>query len=135
MLKKFFLFFTIAIALLLFTNFSFATDDFNSGVDNLGNDIKQTVDKTRETIGNIEQGAENAVGNMGEKVNEMMHSGDNNKEQDNSGYSAARTATTRSATGITNTNATTWVWIVLAVVGIIIVALTWYYASEKNTNR
>ena len=29
MLKKFFLFFTIAIALLLFTNFSFATDDFN----------------------------------------------------------------------------------------------------------
>ena len=90
MLKKFFLFFTIAIALLLFTNFSFAADDFNSGVDNLGNDIKQTVDKTRETIGNIEQGAENAVGNMGEKVNEMMHSGDNNKEQDNSGYSANR---------------------------------------------
>ena len=84
MLKKFFLFFTIAIALLLFTNFSFAADDFNSGVDNLGNDIKQTVDKTRETIGNIEQGAENAVWNVGEKVHEMMHSGNNNKEHANS---------------------------------------------------
>ena len=33
---------------------------------------------------------------------------------------------------INNTAATTWTWIAVAIAGIVIVGLVWYYASERN---
>ena len=45
-------------------------------------------------------------------------------------YTATRTATDR-ITGTTMTN-TAWVWLILGIVGVVIVALTWYYVSQYN---
>lgn len=58
----------------------------------------------------------------------------NNNNTDNNvfteGYNAVRTSVDEITTG--NMSTTTWVWIILAVAAIIIVAMVWYYAVQDN---
>ena len=69
MLKKIGLYITLIATVLLFTSFSFAS--------NLGNDIKDSMDKTGNTIQNVMNGVtdagKNAVDNMGNAVNDAAN--------------------------------------------------------------
>ena len=47
---------------------------------------------------------------------------------EDSGYSATRTSTTGNA-GMTNS---AWVWLIIGIVGIMIVALVWYYVAQDT---
>ena len=72
---------------------------------------------------------ENVTGNMDNKTMGSMTT-------DNDNYTATRT-TTRMATDTTTgtllgMSATMWTWLVMAIVGIAIIALVWMYAKQNN---
>ena len=49
----------------------------------------------------------------------------------NTGYTATRTATD-TGYGMTNT---AWIWLIVGIVGIMIVALVWYYVAQDTGTR
>lgn len=101
-------------------------------------------------IRNVVGGAENVVGGAVGGVTNGVHTGVTGTENaakntagatmtgtNNGTYNTTRTATTRAATtGSTGTflgmGATAWGWLIMAIVGIITVALVWYYGKEKE---
>ena len=102
--------FFVSLAILLFSIFSFsiclATD--GSGIGTAANDV-------RNFVGGVEDTVENAASsNM------------------NSGYSATRT-TTDTTMGMSQN---VWIWFVLGVAAIAIIAVVWYYSMQfTNTGR
>ena len=68
--------------------------------------------------------AKNAVMNAGNTVGTVTGTLDNGR----SDYTATRTATTNdNLFGMSNT---AWTWLILGIVGIVIVALVWYYGAQ-----
>ena len=89
--------------------------DFGQGVMNFANDVGSGIKNTAEDIGNSMQN---------------MFDGDNPNTTTGNDYNAARTSADASGTnGMANT---AWIWLILGVTGIIIIALTWYYVSQDN---
>lgn len=124
------------LAILLFSVSSFATNNIASnaaqGVRNVVGGAENVVENAASGITN---GIRNGVSNAENTMNKSMTSTTNN----NTNYNATRTATTRMATtGTNNTffgmNAITWSWLILAIVGIITVALVWYYGKQFESN-
>lgn len=136
--------FTLIAITTIFAVFLFGISSF--AANNIASDAVQGV---RNVVG----GAENVVGGAISGVTNGVRSGVNgventannagNKMQgtmttNNNGYNASRTATTRMATNTgSNTflgmGATAWGWFIMAVVGIITVALVWYYGKERES--
>lgn len=130
---------TTIFAVLLFGVSSFAEN-------NIASDAVQGV---RNVVG----GAENVVGGAISGVTNGVRSGINgventasnagNKMQgsmttDNNSYNASRTATNMSTNTGSGTflgmGATAWGWLIMATVGIITIALVWYYGKERETS-
>ena len=140
MFKKISLCIAIIAAMVLFTSFSFAT--------NLGNEVKDSMEKTGETVGNMVEGATNAgkdvVNNVGNAVSGAMNNvknginsvtnnmegNTNNQNTANNNYTATRTATFG-----TGTNGTIWMWVILGVVALLIIGLSWYYMSDNKSSH
>lgn len=120
----------------------FASEDLKSGTETTLNNIKDGVQ-------NMVNGAGNAMENAKDGISNMMNDGANavkddtkkaengieNMTRDNTtstdeGYTASRTSSELTATG---TNTAT-VWVVLAIAGILIIALVWYYGMQTQTN-
>ena len=80
------------------------------------------------TMSNVGQGMHNATTshNMGNKDNYGTLTGTNR-----TGYNAARTST-----GATTPNRTStiWMWVILAIAGVLIGSLTWYYVAQNGDN-
>lgn len=112
--------------------------------DDIGNDVKNTVngatntavdttqnlaEDVRNGIGTAEDTIENSVKNVGTAImngaNDIMSGNDSN-------YTATRTSTEDDSTIINNTSAMTWTWVAVAIAGIVIVGVVWYYASEQS---
>lgn len=73
----------------------------------------------------------NAVMNVGNAI------GNSVKDVANIGmdYTATRTATSNNVMGLSST---AWTWLILGIVGIVIVALVWYYGAQyehRNYNH
>lgn len=136
-------------AVLLFTSVSCYANN------NLGTEMQDSANKSQTTIQNAGEGIQNVASDIGNGVqgatqsigngvqdmfdgNEGTVTGNDNEAVgimgtdmgDTGDYTATRTATDR-ITGTTMTN-TAWVWLILGVVGVSIVALTWYYVSQNN---
>ncbi len=84
----------------------------------------------RDGISDMENGAEDASRTGGNNMQGAMTSDTNRTDRN---YTATRTATT----GTTNNtflgmNETAWAWLIMAVVGIAIVALVWYYGKQNE---
>ena len=139
MLKKSLIILSVVCALLFISTLSFAvtsndvkngisnvTDTVVDGAANLGNDV-------RNGVGTVENGINGAVRNIGDNNNTNNNALNN---QPNNNYNATRTSagmTTQTNTGFGNT--TLWTWLILAVIGIVIVALVWYYGSQNINNN
>ena len=131
MAKK--IFASLAIIMLsLCCGVCFAAEN-NSNV-NLGEEITNSLDKTGDSMRNVADDVMNGGTNRNNNTN-------NNNTTDNrtgytngngftQGYNAVRTSVDDVATG--NMSTTTWVWIILAVAAIVIVAMIWYYATQGN---
>lgn len=110
---------------------------------NLGTEIQNSANKTQTTIQNAGQGIKNVASDIGNGVqhavqgigNGMQDGLNTTNNKDGIGVSTGNYATARTSTdkitGTTMTN-TAWIWLILGIVGVVIVALTWYYVSQNN---
>ena len=100
-------------------------NDIQKGVNDVGSDIvdgaRNLGDDVRGGIGNVENGIEGAL--------RMNDTADNRIA---SNYTATRTVDDGASMGLANTATTTWVWIIMAIAAVVIVALIWYYAATIN---
>lgn len=145
--KKIFISILIVFAILLST-FVFANNDTT-----LGNELKNSIDKSGDTLQNVGEGArnvasdigngiQNAASNVGQGVENMFDGNDdnwgnnnNNGNNENDGYVATRT-TTDGGAGMTGMmNNTTWIWLIMGIVAVAIVGLTWYYVTQNTDAR
>ncbi len=145
MTKKIIITLAIILCAIFATTYSFATNEIKNGVMDAANDV-------RNVVGDVENGVENvakdAAGAIREGTNDVENAGENmtgdvmnqntngtttsnNDNMNNDGYSATRTAT--DVTG--GMSSTMWTWIILAIVGVAIVALVWFYAMQKNNSH
>lgn len=96
-------------------------------LENMGDSVKNVA----QDVGNGIQGAASSLGNG---VKDVMDGNHNNMgvttRTGTNGYTATRT--NANAGGMTNT---AWVWLILGIVGVMIVALTWYYVSQDNSRK
>lgn len=136
--------------------FSFALIPYTfakTNMDNAVNGIRNFVGGTENVIEDAGKGVANgikdgvnAIGNGAKDVtngieNGMSHDGNRNDtmrttgtiDGNNGGYTATRTSTDTGAAGLFgNVSNNVWTWMVLAIVGIVIVALVMYYARQNN---
>ena len=87
---------------------------------NTGNSIGNGVTNAKNAVVGSTQKAGNTVMNAGNSMMSAMNNMDNN-------YNAQRTAADVTVLGM-STN--TWTWLILAIVGIAIVGLVWYYGAQ-----
>ena len=109
----------------------FAAEDNSNNV-NLGGEITNSLDKAGNSMRNV---ADDVMDGMGIRDDNRNDNYDNNNRNNNymdnrTGYNAVRTSVDDMTTG--NMSTTTWVWIILAVAAIVIVAMIWYYAVQGN---
>lgn len=132
---------TTIFAILLFGISSFAANNIASdavqGVRNVVGGAENAVEDAASGVVNGVRsginGVENTTNNAGNKMQGAMTTTNNND-----GYNATRTATTGMATNNANKflgmGATAWGWLIMAIVGIITIALVWYYGKEHESN-
>lgn len=138
MAKRVFLSLAIIILSVLCCSVCFAADN-NSNV-NLGEQITDSLDKTGDSVRNAAGDVMNTIdgdnnrtrnnNNNNYNMNNGTSKNNNNNYTNGTGYNAVRTSVDQMTTG--NMSTTTWIWIILAVAAIVIVAMVWYYAVQNN---
>lgn len=132
MKKKLILIVSILFAILFISSISFANNDVKNGIHNVTDSIvdgtERLGDDVRSGISNAEDTVENGVKDIGTAVSEGAK--DVTQTADN-GYSAVRTTASDITTNNTM-NASLWIWLTLSIAAVIIVALVWYYGTQKT---
>ena len=123
--RKFF----VSLVVLLFTVFSFsiclATD--GSGIGSAVNDIRNFVGGVEDTVEDAARDVSNTSKSVTGGTENMM-----NSSNMNTGYSATRTNTDATMSMSQNT----WIWLILGIAAIAIIAVVWYYSMQfTNTSR
>ena len=146
-MKKYFI--SLAIfSLILFSFFSISfannlTNDVKNTAGNVGNalanrsnDAKGAIKKAEDTVENGAKDVKTAISNTAETVTngtESTVADTSGTLTNNDTYTATRTSATNS--GFLGMSSTSWTWLILAIVGIAIVALVWYYGAQyEHTN-
>lgn len=135
MTKKVLITILALIATLFFTSSVFANTAAENGARDVGTEMKDSFNKLENGAENVGNNVKGAVTNAGETLTGHNNNNNNNNNHNtNTGYTTTRTSATNNGLFGMNTS-TMWTWIVLAIVGIAIVALVWYYGSQNITNR
>lgn len=156
MKKKFLVSIILLVVVLFFTSYCFANDnmisDVKNGAQNLtsdvGNVLTKGVDATKNTATDIGQGVDNVVSdiasgvsNTSSDISRDLTNSENNiaagsTDTNNGGYTASRTAMTDQIT-FAGMTATGWTWFIVAVFGVAILALVWFYGKQHtpDTNK
>ena len=135
--KKIILSVIVFAAVCLISIFCFAEQGNTTNTIDLKGEITNSIDKTRNTAGNVTNGIVGATnmminGNMGRTMNNMTT---NNNNNNNNNYNTTRTSVNDGYYAGGQMDTTTWLWMILAIVAIIIVAAVWYYALQGTNNR
>lgn len=135
----------LALILVFTVNFSFATEkdseahdaingirnmvgDAENGIEDAAKDISNT---SKEATGDMENGTSNEMTESNENdSNGMVESTTGN----NGNYTAERTSATTDES-LLGMNSTTWIWLIMAILAIAIIALVYYYTSTMNTKN
>ena len=116
-----------------------AAENNNDSNVNLGREVTDSLDKAGSSVQNVADDVMDGMRN--ENTNRDNNTNNNNANSgtanrntndyaNNNGYNAIRTSVDDIATN--NMSTTTWVWIILAVAAIVIVAMVWYYAVQDK---
>lgn len=132
MLKKSLIILFIIFFVLCISNISFAANT----ADNVKNAVSSTTNTVVDGVSNLAEDVRNGVGHVENGIEDALTM-DNETNTDTRAttgdYTTARTADmTRTATGADNT--TMWVWLIVAVAAIVIIALVWYYGSQNRVD-
>ena len=135
MKKKFITSSIILATLFSFFCFSscFAADNVADGVKNVasdaGNTIKAGVDATKNTVSNVANKVTGTTSNMVNGTENAARTTGTNA-QNTTNYTATRTNTnTAKLAGMT---ATGWTWLIMAIFGVAIVAIVWFYGKQHT---
>ena len=125
----------IALVVLSFSTISFAADTANNIKNTINGATNSVVDGAQNLADDVRSGigtAENSIENTVEDIGNAVSDGANYAED---AGTDAYTTTRSVAEDVTNgggMTVSTWTWIAVAIAGIVIVALVWYYASQNN---
>lgn len=131
MKKKLFFIFSMLVTILLLSTISFANNDIKNGIhdatdsivdgtENLKNDVRDGISTAENTV---EDGAKDIGTAVSDGAKDVVGTMDN-------GYSAVRT--TASDVSTNTMNSSIWIWVTLAIAAFVIVALVWYYGTQKT---
>lgn len=112
--------------------------DTTNAVKDGGNTITNGFkDIGNEVTGTINNNNNDYDSNYNNDNNNNNNNNDNNRAAGMTGnYNATRTTDTINAglnNGINTMSATTWMWIILIVAAVVILAAIWYYATQSNS--
>lgn len=138
MLKKTLIILFVIFSILCASQISFASS--------MANDVKNTINSGTNTVvdgvQNLTRDVRNGIAGAENGIEDALTMNTNNTMVDNSvsvtrntldttNYNAARTADM--LTGTTSAdNTTMWVWLIVAIAAIVIVALVWFYGSQNH---
>ena len=134
--------FSVILAFSAITCFAANSDEGKTNMKGLGNEITSSIKETEENIdnfidmdtlnrtsetkkGDMVDGVENAVEKFGNDVENTTNKAVAGVTGD---YNAGEMATTNG----TEMSRTTWIWIIMAVLAILIIASVWYYSTQRN---
>lgn len=145
MTKKFLVSILVAVILSVVFSVCFANEDNGSNNINLGNEITRSFDKTEDSAKNLvngtmeaEQKIENGARDMGQKIENGVRDVSGAVTENRNNYSTTRTTTSASINAdntIAGMTTNTWMWIIFAVAGIIILSAIWYYAVQNKDTK
>ena len=145
MTKKFLVSILVAVILSVVFSVCFANEDNGSNNINLGNEITRSFDKTEDSAKNLvngtmeaEQKMENGARDMGQKIENGVRDVSGAVTENRNNYSTTRTTTSASINAdntIAGMTTNTWMWIIFAVAGIIILSAIWYYAVQNKDTK
>lgn len=140
MCKKIFLIFSVVFALFICSTTAFATTEtIVNGMNDAGNTVKDSWNKLGNSVQNAGNSVTGAISNMGQSGN--TENGNRNENtgfmgmttnNDDNNYTARRTSSDGNALGMSET---TWTWVILAILGIGLVALIWSFGSQSNKHE
>ena len=141
----------ISLFIICLSTYSFATTDgmnnAKNAVMNAGNAVGDAVVGAKNTVvdgaknitisaATLGRDAMNTAQNLGNDARNTMGTTASVLDNNGTDYTATRTATTNNNLfGLSNT---AWTWLILAIVGMAIVALVWYYGKQyehRNYNN
>jgi len=116
-------------------------EEINNSLDKTGDSVRNVADDVMEGIDNITRDDRDANSTNNNRNNDYNTNNETNYDTNNDegmtdnnvfteGYDAVRTTASDMTTG--NMSTTTWIWIILAVAAVIIVAMIWYYAVQDT---
>lgn len=130
---------TTLFVLIFCISYSFAANNIGQeAVDGIRNVVGGAENVVEDAAGGIAGGVRNGVTGVKDTAENVTNGAMTSDNTNNGNYNAARTTSTRMSTNEANTflgmNGTTWAWIIMAVVGIIIVGLVWYYGKQQESS-
>ena len=143
MKKKILLSVLFSVIITFFTMTCFAASSKNeTSMKGLGNEITSSINETEENIDNFvdmdtlnrasETRGSNMVEGMENTAREFGNDVENTTNKAVAGITGNYNAGEMATTNGTEMSRNTWIWIILAVVAVIIIASVWYYASQRN---
>ena len=138
MKRKFLLISTLLIVLLSITTSTVFANNALNTIGNVAEDVTSAagnvlttgVDAVGNTVDNVANGTMRAGNNVATGITNM---GNNNRSGNgNTGYTATRTNTNATWLGM---DATMWTWLIMAILGVAIVAMILFYANQDNTDQ
>lgn len=143
MKKKILLSVLFSVIITFFTMTCFAASSKNeTSMKGLGNEITSSINETEENIDNFvdmdtlnrasETRGSNMVEGMENTVREFGNDVENTTNKAVAGITGNYNAGEMATTNGTEMSRNTWIWIILAMVAVVIIASVWYYASQRN---
>lgn len=146
---------SIALGILLSIIFAFTVCFANDGLEKAANDVRNVVGGVENTVENAAKDVSNTTRDMtggAENTANSMMGNDNNDNSNTSfsgmmdgsndgsrtvtgdGYTTSRVSTEDSSTFM-GMNSTAWIWLIMGIAAIAIIAIVWYYAMQfTNTS-
>ena len=137
MKKKCFIVATLLVIFSLFAvSYTFATTNTVNNIRNAVGGAENVIEDAGKGITTGIKDGINTVENGAKDVKNNVKNGINNMGTNNNNYNITRTSSTGSTTDtgfLANVSNTVWSWLIIAIVGIVIVALVLFYANQNTT--
>lgn len=119
----------------LASGFCFATEgeSENSQMKDLGNEFTESIEKTKDSAENVVNGTKNTINSAANTVKNTTNNMVNSAKNMTGNYSATKTSTETDTVAGTF-DSTTWMWVMLAVIGVVIIASVWLYITQSGGN-
>lgn len=97
------------------------------------NVVEDAANGIANGVKNVVRGSENTASDVMNSAGRMINNGAMTTDNNSNNYTATRTSTTNDNATLFGMNSTTWAWVIMAILGIAIVAIVWYYGKQNET--